>query len=102
MTNKQPPMKSEFQALADRWENERPHGANVHRMVNHPAYRQIIRMGQPAVPWLLERLSQKPDHWFVALAEITGANPVPEASQGKIKEMAQAWIDWGKANGHLQ
>ena len=89
-----------FERLADEWERDRPRGADVAQMTQHPAYQRIIAMGEPAVPWLLQRLAEKPNHWFVALNAITGAKPVPPESRGRIKEMAQAWLDWGRQNGY--
>ena len=71
-----------FERLADEWERDRPRGVDIEQMTKHPAYQSIIAMGDPAVPWLLQRLSEKPDHWFVALNAITGARPVPPESGG--------------------
>ena len=99
-TNTETPDKSRFQHLADEWELERPQGVDIAEMIKHPAYQQIIEMGEPAVGWLLERLAEKPRHWFPALNRITGADPVPEGSQGKLKEMTEAWLSWGKLNGY--
>ena len=99
-TEAQPPRKSEFERLADEWERERPRGVDIAEMVKHPAYQRIIEMGEPAVGWLLERLAEKPGHWFPALNRITQANPVPEESQGKLKDMTEAWLSWGKLNGY--
>ena len=96
----QPPEKSEFKHLADAWEQERPRGVDIAEMVKHPSYQRIIEMGEPAVGWLLERLAEKPSHWFTALNRITHANPVPQESQGKLKEMTEAWLSWGKLNGY--
>ena len=39
-------------------------------------------------------IAGKPDHWFIALEEITGAQPIPPESEGKVKKMAEAWIKW--------
>ena len=89
-----------FERLADEWERVRPRGADVARMTQHPAYQRIIAMGEPAVPWLLRRLAEKPDHWFVALNAITGARPVPPESRGRVKEMARAWLEWGRQMGY--
>ena len=89
-----------FDRLADDWEHTRPRGADIEQMTNHPAYQRIIAMGEPAVPWLLQRLVEKPDHWFVALNAITGARPVPPESRGRIKEMTQAWLTWGRQQGY--
>ena len=38
--------------------------------------------------------------WFWALEAITEENPVPPAA-GKVREMARAWVDWGKRQGLL-
>jgi hypothetical protein len=71
-------------------------------MAKHPAYQEIILMGQQVVPLLLAELRRDPDFWFAALRAITGENPVPPASAGKVKEMARAWIAWGKARGYIR
>jgi type III restriction enzyme len=94
------PDRETFERLAEEWERDRPRGADVEQMTQHPAYQSIIEMGKPAVPWLLQRLSEKPDHWFVALNAITGARPVPSESRGRIKEMTQAWLNWGRQQGY--
>jgi hypothetical protein len=91
---------SDFNSLAQQWERERPHGADVFEMVTHPTYQRIIGMGPDIVPFLLGELERKPGHWFWALHAITGANPVPPESQGNLKDMAKAWIDWGKKQGY--
>ena len=99
-TSVEPTDRERFNELADEWESDRPRGADVAQMTQHPAYQRIIDMGEPAVPWLLQRLAEKPNHWFVALNAITDARPVPPESRGRVKEMAQAWLDWGRQNGY--
>jgi hypothetical protein len=90
-----------FQDLVDLWKRERgPHSSSA-RLALHPAYQQIIDMGPDAVPLLLRELQREPDHWFRALHAITGADPIPEASRGNIREMAEAWIRWGRHEGLL-
>ena len=69
-------------------------------MTNHPAYQRIVVMGEAAVSCLLERLSEKPGHWFVAMNAITGARPVPMESHGRVNEMTEAWLDWGCQQGY--
>ena len=94
------PDQETFERLADEWEHDRPRGADIEQMTKHPTYQRIIAMGEPAVPWLLQRLAEKPDHWFLALNAITGARPVLPESRGRIKEMTQAWLDWGRQQGY--
>ena len=94
------PDRATFAQLADQWERERPRGLDLHFTIEHPAYQQIIAMGPPAVPWLLQRLAERPDHWFVALHRITGASPTPPESRGRIREMTAAWQEWGRQQGY--
>jgi hypothetical protein len=66
----------------------------------HPAYQEIIGMGERVVPLLLAELRREPDDWFWALHAITGANPVPAARGGSLPAMAEAWIQWGVEKGY--
>ena len=90
--------RAEFERLAEEWLEQRPRGVDVAQMIRHPAYQSIIDIGAEAVPWLLERLAQSPDHWFYALNQITDAQPVQPQHQGNINAMAEEWIAWGKQN----
>jgi len=94
--------QTEFQILAAEWKRERPSGANISVMVMHPAYHRIIGMGSDAIPLLLRELEQEqePEHWFFALWAITGADPVPQEHRGNVREMAKAWVNWGKRQGY--
>ncbi len=33
---------------------------------------------------------------------ITGADPVPKESRGKLKEMTAAWVKWGIEKGYIE
>jgi len=70
-------------------------------MSQHPAYRKIIQLGAETIPLILRELKRQPDHWFPALSEITGFNPVSPYAEGKIGLMSDAWIRWGKGKGYL-
>ncbi len=48
------------------------------------------------LPIIIRELAKTPDHWFWALEAITGQNPVPQAERGRIKQMAQRWLDWAR------
>jgi hypothetical protein len=100
----QPPaeIEQQFRVLAKLWKAETEHLSSAARMAKHPAYRAIIQMGRAVVPLLLAQLKRDPDFWFAALREITGENPVPARSAGKLKEMARAWLDWGQAKGYIR
>jgi hypothetical protein len=74
--------------------------SNPAQMAMLRPYQRIIGMGAAAVPLLLEELQREPDQWFWALEAITEANPVPAEDAGKVRRMAQAWIDWGNQHGY--
>lgn len=94
-------IKEAFNHLVDDWLKNRPKGVDVADMVAHPSYQRIIGMGEAAVPLLLNELRRKPDHWFMALYAITGANPVPSESEGNVKKMAKSWLAWGSERGYI-
>lgn len=89
-----------FHTLAERWQQDTAHHSNVAKRALHPAYQEIIGMGERVVPLLLAELRRAPDDWFWALHAITGANPVPAASRGNLPAMAEAWIQWGVEKGY--
>ena len=89
-----------FQALAAEWRREVAWTSSITDIAMHPAYQQIIGMGQAVVPLLLRELDQRPDHWFWALRAITGVDPVLPEHRGKLSEMAKAWLDWGRQQGY--
>jgi hypothetical protein len=93
-------LEKEFMKLVEKWHQETGMMSLVSKIVMHPAYQRIIGMGQPVIPLILRELEREPDHWFWALRAITGANPVKPEQQGRLKQMAQAWITWGKEHGY--
>jgi hypothetical protein len=90
-----------FRQLVQRWRAETEHLSSAARMAKHPAYQEIIQMGEPAIPLLLAELPRDPDFWFAALRTLTGENPAPPESAGNLREMARAWIEWGRAKGYI-
>jgi len=91
-----------FRRLAQAWKKETWFHSSITQKSIHPAYQQIIGMGSPAVPLILRELSRKPDHWFWALAAITGEDPVPDSSAGRLEEMTEAWLSWGREHGYVR
>ena len=88
-----------FRELAEQWRNASAHMSSVTDIVMLPSYQQIIGMGRFAIPLILRELEQRPEHWFWALKAITGEDPVSPASRGRIRDMADAWIEWGRQHG---
>ena len=89
-----------FDELAQEWQQATRFLSYLTDMTSHPAYQRIIGMGKAAVPFLLERLRRKPDHWFWALKSITGVDPANDDARGDLNAMSQAWLDWGRQHGY--
>ena len=64
--------KRVFQRLAEQWKASRGPASTVKKRAQHPAYKEIIGLGEPAIPLLLEELDREPDHWFAALLRRQG------------------------------
>lgn len=91
-----------FLTLKARWEAETAVISSISEIVTHPAYQQIIGMGPIAIPLILSEMKKKPGHWFWALKSITGEDPVKPEQRGRMKEMTEAWLRWGKNQGYCK
>ena len=89
-------LRERFERLAAEWKKQSRYLSKTAQMAMLAPYQRIIGMGLPAVPLILDELQREPNQWFWALEAITEENPVPPEAAGKVRLMAQAWIDWGK------
>jgi hypothetical protein len=68
---------------------------------SHPAYRELIALGPAALPYLFRDMEQTRDgHLSRALVEITGAHPIPPEERGKVRAIADRWLNWARENGY--
>ena len=91
-----------FSNLAKEWKESTPMLSSITEIVMHPSYQQIIGMGPTAIPLIFLSMRRERGHWFWALSAITGENPVHIEHRGKIKEMTDAWLDWGQKHLYLE
>jgi len=61
-------------------------------------YQEIIGIGRPALPMILNELKERPVHLFWALRAISGTNPVEPEDRGRIDKMREVWLEWGRKN----
>ena len=103
-----PPRKNELEAsfnkLADQWIEDTATQSNPSIIARHAAYAQIVAMKEGAIPLILKEISLKRNrpHWFQVLNDITGMTPAAEEAWGKVEEVAAAWLEWGRGQGHLR
>lgn len=91
-----------FRKLTNKWYIERGVSSSLTEILLSPSYQRIIGMGERAVPLIIKQLEKEgdnPDDWFWALKSITGENPVPDKSRGKMREMAKEWIELAYKKG---
>lgn len=93
-------VEQRFRRLEAIWEEETLYLSDAHRIIEHPAFQEILRLGEEVVPFMLRDLEKAPRHWVWALPRITGANPVPASDGGNIRKMSEAWVRWGRENGY--
>jgi hypothetical protein len=63
-------------------------------MRNYESYQTIVSMGQRVVPLIAAELRRDPSFIFLALEDITGADPVDETSMGNLRATTDAWLKW--------
>ena len=90
-------LRERFDELADEWVQETRFQSSATEIAIHPAYQQIIGMGPAVLPLILDRLAQRTEHWFWALAAISGEDPVDPMDAGQVEAMAESWLRWGRS-----
>ena len=93
-------VEERFRRLEARWTAETAFISSSTVLRNHPAFIEIIGMGNAVVPLMLRDLAERPRLWVWALPQITGANPVAESDSGNIAKMSEAWLRWGREHGY--
>ena len=98
ISRRQKDLAIKFTSLKLEWEEETLHLSSVTQAAMHPAYQQVIGMGEKALPLIMDELDRKPGLWFWALKSITGEDPVPAKMRGKTKAMTEIWLLWWARN----
>jgi hypothetical protein len=89
-----------FDQLVAQWRQETRGMSSSNAIAMHPAYQQIIGMGNAVIPLLLRELEAKSGRWFWALKAITGEDPVLPEHHGHTQIMTDAWLSWGRDRGY--
>jgi len=91
---------SEFAKLCEVWQRDTKKLSMLHRIILHPAYQQIIGMGDKVLPHVFKEFETHGGQWIWALSAITGNWSVPQPG-ATFRESRQAWLSWGRENGYL-
>ena len=93
-------VEERFRRLEALWMAEVGHLSSPTVLCSHPAFQEIIGLGEAVVLLMLRDLEERPRLWVWALPQITGENPVPASDRENFRKMSEAWLRWGKENGY--
>lgn len=97
-----PHVEREFRSLAETWYLDTLVLSSYFEKILHPSYQRILTLGDGAITLILRELQDMPNDWFWALRILAhGADPVKPEQSGDLEAMAEAWLEWGKAEGYI-
>ena len=109
-TQKTEELEATFNKLAEQWVKKTGILSNSVSIMKHPAYQQIVELGEAVLPLVFRELEkgQMAVHWPLVLSAITGADPTPPPKQSPapgwvaldIKAIHKAWLAWGREQGY--
>ena len=87
---------SRFRRNLAQWRAETYYLSSVTAKTQHPALKDIVVMGEWAVPWIIEELRTHRDFLFVALHLIVKEDPTPASAKGDPHALIEAWLQWAE------
>lgn len=90
-----------FDSLVRTWRKETGMYSVDTRKVAHPAYLQVIRLGDEAIPLILRELQEHGGRWYQALEAILGYDPIHVSGPITIQELKEKWLEWGRQHEHI-
>ncbi len=87
----------EFRCLTEEWAEHCQNvifSSNIYDYLNHPAYRQLIQLGEPAIPHIMERYREDDLPWGFVLDEITGSHVIENPDNFNPREVKKRWLEW--------
>jgi hypothetical protein len=88
-------LAARFEVYAEWWRADTVDVASPREKFEHYAYRQIIALGWPVVPYILKEMRERGGYWFEALKQITGGSPVRPEERNSYDAVRHAWLEWG-------
>lgn len=86
----------QFHFLYEKWKEERHLLSLMRDIQNTESYQKITSLGNQVLPFIFRSMEEKPDWWFLALKNITQANPVLPEHIGNLQAMTKDWLIWAK------
>jgi hypothetical protein len=79
------------------WQKETKFASNISAMVQNANFKNILSLGKPAVPIILQEINKNPSNLVWALNYIEGFNI--SRSPISIGDACRMWIKWGHNRG---
>ena len=95
-------VREQFRAALEKWRSETELSSMLSEKRAHPAYQEIVNLGEEAIPLILEEIESRSSFIFMALHDITGGDPIPPEDRGRVPRMIEAWSRWGNEHGFRQ
>ncbi len=86
-----------FNTLADQWAvhcQSVMFSSNINDYLSHPAYAQLVALGKPAIPFIMQRYQADNLHWEFILDDITGFNWIKDRQSFSPKLLKAQWFKW--------
>jgi hypothetical protein len=87
-----------FQHHQNIWKDETMFSSSSDDIINNSSYQEIIGYGRDMLPFILLDLKETKSHWFYALQQMTGENPIKTNHRGYISKMVEDWLIWAEKN----
>ena len=94
-------LERRFQRLLESWHRATDHHSSLTIIRSHPAFRELIALGDPAIPLMLRALADPFNFELTsALQTITGEAPASAGAAVDREGIAAAWLRWGRQRGY--
>ncbi len=94
-----PMTRNEFHVLAAKIKEDTKYDSGFQGIIDHPAHKEIVAEGGGVLKFILQDMQKDPWHWFMALYLITGEKVIKDEHRGRLTEMTNDWLTWGRENG---
>lgn len=90
-------LKDKFDTLADQWAAHCQSvmlSSNINDYLDHPTYDQLIALGKPAIPYIIERYKRDDLPWGFVLDDITGLRIIENRQRFSPPQVKKRWLEW--------
>ncbi len=95
-------LELKFKELLKQWKDETKTSSFVSKMTSTKSYKDIIDLGPSVIPLLLKELQTNPNWYFDALRILSNEDPHKAGHEGKLIDLANDWIEWGKKKKYIK